>query len=744
MGTPGAILLVLVFAAAVPLAADPLPAQASHLCGNTGSSQGPFDLETYEASDWRTKYARTMELAGFDRLFPDVSGFDLPRLETGPRSAGSSQLRDPYIPPTLLKAIAWIESSWAQADYSVPYGAVGPVLVSHACAYGIAQVLSGMQNSTNVPTLDQAMIGGHYAFNIARGARILADKWNAAPTFRPLVGNRDPEIVEDWYYAVWSYHGFAFKNHPLNPDHPLPRPAYRCDGTQSRSNYPYQELVFGCIANPPVVSGVPLWNPLAVTLPNLSQPAFNLSAWGACSVDRDCEAMDFATPAPAHTDPTDTNLTRSQVIGSPVLSVSSDEATLLAPVGGESLPLELTITNTGTGALSWSVTTSEPWLETASYQGVSLGADLGFRTSSLVANADASGLTVGTYTGRINLESLNAGNSPYEVTVTLHVGGCDPFSDVPARHWACPQIQALYDAGITSGCAANPVAYCPDVGITRAEIATFILKAMQHDSHLPNHQGYFSDVPEGRWHTGYVEHLFEHGITAGYSDGTYRPNNGLSRAEAAALIVRAQGEDPVEPPTGAVFSDVSASYWAAGYIERLAQRGIAGGYSDGTYRPEGGLSRAEAAIFVARAWSLPYVTRAEAAFFILEAMGHGGHLPPYQGFFSDVPADQWYTGYLEHLREHGITSGYSDGTYRPSNDLTRAEEAVFIVRALDETPVESPTGGVFSDVPASYWAAGYIERLAQLGITSGYADGTYRPENGLRRTESDALIARAW
>ena len=139
--------------------------------------------------------------------------------------------------------------------------------------------------------------------------------------------------MEDWYYAVWSYHGFAFKNHPLNPDHPLPRPAYRCDGTQSRSNYPYQELVFGCIANPPVVSGVALWNPLAVTLPNLSQPAFNLSAWGACSVDRDCEAMDFATPAPAHTDPTDTNLTRSQVIGSPVLSVSSDEATLLAPPG---------------------------------------------------------------------------------------------------------------------------------------------------------------------------------------------------------------------------------------------------------------------------------------------------------------------------------------------------------------------------------------------------------------------------
>ncbi|NIN67101.1 MAG: hypothetical protein GTO63_20880, partial [Anaerolineae bacterium] len=126
----------------------------------------------------------------------------------------------------LLKAIAWIESSWAQADWSVPYGGIGPVLISSSCAYGIMQVLSGMENTTGVPNLDQAMIGGHYAFNIARGARILAQKWNYAPSHRPIVGNRNPEIVEDWYYAVWSYHGFTFRNHPLNPDYSPSRPAY--------------------------------------------------------------------------------------------------------------------------------------------------------------------------------------------------------------------------------------------------------------------------------------------------------------------------------------------------------------------------------------------------------------------------------------------------------------------------------------------------------------------------------------
>ena len=90
------------------------PAGATHLCGNTGSSQGPFDLHAYEDAEWRTTYSRTFELAGFNRMFPDVTEFALPQLETGGRSAGSGQLTNPYIPPTLLKAIAWIESSWAQ------------------------------------------------------------------------------------------------------------------------------------------------------------------------------------------------------------------------------------------------------------------------------------------------------------------------------------------------------------------------------------------------------------------------------------------------------------------------------------------------------------------------------------------------------------------------------------------------------------------------------------------------------
>jgi hypothetical protein len=235
----------------------------------------------------------------------------------------------------ILKAIAWMESGWAQASYDplVQYGEVGPALVSHDCGYGIMQVTSGMQNVTGVPNLDQAMIGGHYGFNIARGARILADKWNLAPEFRPVVGNRDPHLVENWYYALWGYNGFAFKNHPLNPAYDPNRVSYSCgpDGDgfgHNAGGYPYQELVLGCAAHPPSRQGIPLWDPVEVHLPELYDPQFagplNTANWDPCSSSLACEAMDMPTPNANHTDPAVPGVTRSEVLGLPALQVSQD------------------------------------------------------------------------------------------------------------------------------------------------------------------------------------------------------------------------------------------------------------------------------------------------------------------------------------------------------------------------------------------------------------------------------------
>jgi hypothetical protein len=193
--------------------------------------------------------------------------------------AGGPATMPGYIPSTLLKAIGWIESGWRQATYSVKRGTSGATIVSKSCAYGLSQVLTGMQvNGT--PTDRQMQIGTDYIHNIAAGAQILLAKWNMSPSQLPVYGRRDPRIIEDWYFATWAYHcyGDMCKRYDVhdNPDDPMlkwPRPAFgspdqqNSGGAFSATDYPYQELVFDLIANPPTQNNVPLWQAIPVQLP---------------------------------------------------------------------------------------------------------------------------------------------------------------------------------------------------------------------------------------------------------------------------------------------------------------------------------------------------------------------------------------------------------------------------------------------------------------------------------------------
>ena len=400
------------------------PALAVHQCDNW---PGAFDIDAYEAQadgtlGWKNVYGRSMELVAFNQLAPDISSFSLTQLETGPRADGNDNLIDPYIPPVILKAIGWIESSWTQACPSVSYGNVGPALVSHDFGYGIMQITSGMGGGTAAtPNLDQVMIGGHYGFNIARGGQILLEKWNAAPVFRPIVGDRLPDRVESWYYAVWSYNGFSFKNHPLNPSLPFPRAPYLCDGTQPRSSYPYQELVLGCMANPPVVGGSPLWSPVPVSLPNLADPAFGLANWNDCAGSFECAGMDIPLPTPSHADPTVVSEDRSIAIGSPALSVSPLNITLTTDPGGQSGPVAVTVANSGTGPLAWRFSPSVTWMRFSRFNGVALGSDIGTQSSTVTLRADATGLPPGIYSGFVRVSSLYPQTSG-TINVTLIVG----------------------------------------------------------------------------------------------------------------------------------------------------------------------------------------------------------------------------------------------------------------------------------------------------------------------------------
>jgi hypothetical protein len=183
-----------------------------------------------------------------------------------------------------------------------------------------------------------------------------------------------------------------------------------------------------------------------------------------------------------------------------------------------------------------------------------------------------------------------------------------------------------------------------------------------------NHSiGAFPDVPPDHWAWRFIEAIYDAGLTAGYPDGTYGPDNPVTRAEMAVFLkkgIHGAGYTPPAPDRSHPFSDI-AGHWAEAWMEELYDEGLTSGYLDGTYRPEN------------------QVTRAEMAIFLLKAMHGSTYTPPAAagGSFSDV-AGHWAEAWIEQLKEEGITSGHPDGSYRPENNVTRAEMAVFLVRAF--------------------------------------------------------------
>lgn len=168
-----------------------------------------------------------------------------------------------------------------------------------------------------------------------------------------------------------------------------------------------------------------------------------------------------------------------------------------------------------------------------------------------------------------------------------------------------PNIEAIAAAHITAGCDPSGTLFCPNNSVTRAEMATFLIRALG-ETPAATYQGLFPDVPAGQWFTGNVERLYELGLTSGYPDGTFRPYAFVSRAEMAAFLLRSVGEADFLPTFQGSFVDASASDWFTPWVERMLQLGISGGclQSPFSYCPYRAVTRAEMATFLTRAFVL--------------------------------------------------------------------------------------------------------------------------------------------
>ncbi|HET6312216.1 MAG TPA: NPCBM/NEW2 domain-containing protein [Chloroflexia bacterium] len=170
----------------------------------------------------------------------------------------------------------------------------------------------------------------------------------------------------------------------------------------------------------------------------------------------------------------------------------------------------------------------------------------------------------------------------------------------------------------------------------------------------------FTDVPQGSTFYSFVRCLACGGVLGGYADGTFKPNVGITRGQLAKLVSNAAGYD--EGISGQTFSDVPPGSTFYEYVERIVGRGVVGGYADGTFGPGNS------------------ATRGQIAKVLSNAAGFSD--APASPSFSDVGSSDPFYPYVERLASRGIIGGYADGTFGPGNPATRGQVAKMVANTF--------------------------------------------------------------
>lgn len=171
----------------------------------------------------------------------------------------------------------------------------------------------------------------------------------------------------------------------------------------------------------------------------------------------------------------------------------------------------------------------------------------------------------------------------------------------------------------------------------------------------------YSDLSNGHWAYNEIMYLAMKNIISGYPDGSFQPNKSVTRAEAAKMLTIALNLPIDEGKSN--YRDVTSNHWAKNYIAAVSKAGLFKGHPNGTFAPDDKLTRAEMAKVVSIAYKL-----------------EGSKM----NYFKDVKTTHWAKEYISKLYENGITTGFPDKTFRPEESTKRSEYSVFLTRSLNK------------------------------------------------------------
>ncbi|SDW60956.1 S-layer homology domain-containing protein [Paenibacillus sp. CF384] len=172
-------------------------------------------------------------------------------------------------------------------------------------------------------------------------------------------------------------------------------------------------------------------------------------------------------------------------------------------------------------------------------------------------------------------------------------------------------------------------------------------------------------------------------------------------------------------PASVTFSDVPSASWSASSIELAAKAGLVQGYADGSFLPK------------------KNVTRAEFASMLANAFGLAGSAPV---SFTDVKDNHWAHDVISALEALGFIKGYGDGSFKPNQQITRAEMVTILAKVIDFG--KAAHSSAFTDLN-NHWAAQAIDAMTEASVVKGRGEHSFAPNANATREEAVVLILRA-
>lgn len=169
----------------------------------------------------------------------------------------------------------------------------------------------------------------------------------------------------------------------------------------------------------------------------------------------------------------------------------------------------------------------------------------------------------------------------------------------------------------------------------------------------------FTDILNNNPYITEINYLTSNGVITGYKDGTFKPNNDITRKNAAVIISRIMKDIDLNKVTDPNFKDVPKTHPYYKEIAAVANLGIVNGKENGYFDPNGKLTRAQMAKILVNAYNLSGTTDKK---------------------FTDVPSKHWAANDINILTATGVTTGFNDGTFKPETPISRMHFSVFLYR----------------------------------------------------------------